>query len=70
MTDIYNIATDGEISLVASYSLPKEQALKCFVLQRRRRYDTWNYKGIEVPLKFHNGRYYYFLNDNSTLFTN
>lgn len=69
-TEIYKIDNEGEISLFAIYGLSKEQSLKNAVLQYlSKRWDTWNYDKIFVPIKSRNGDYYFPFSDNSMLFT-
>lgn len=71
-TDIYKLDNEGNMSHLATYSLPKEKALKCAVLQfLHKRWDTWNYDKIDIKLSQSKstGQFMYFYDDNSVLFT-
>lgn len=71
-TDIYKIDNEGNIAFLATYSLSKEKALKCAVLQfLQKRYNTWNYDKIKIPLHVskRSGQYMYFYDSNSALYT-
>jgi hypothetical protein len=69
LTDIYKLDENGEISFHSSYSLPAEEALKCAAIQITKRFDTWNYQNIFVPIKRIRNQYYFTFGENKALFT-
>jgi hypothetical protein len=68
-TEIYHINNEGIISFHASYSQPPEMALKCAAIQLAKRWDTWNYHKIFVPIKEVNGRFIFNFGNNQAFFT-
>lgn len=68
-TDIYKISNHGELSFYATYSLHPEEALRCAALQQAKRFDTWNYQRIYIPITEKDGKFYFFFGDNQVLFT-
>ena len=68
-TDIYEMDRNGNVIMVMTYGLPKEEALRNCVLQHyKKRYDTWNYDKEEVTMVPYKGELYH-LYDGNVLYT-